>query len=519
MKNLTIRAKITIWFIALLILSVGLTYAMFFYVAESVVHDEEQSDLMDVVDWDAEAVRWSDTMENFGELNPGEYHVEYGSGYLIIDDDFVGLLGGVGTGIFDSSGKKLFGNDLIPDVSRTTPFLEGKLQSVDSGEDRFFVYDRQIRIEGVNGLWARGAVDQAQMHSEFTRIRNIGLIFLPLLILLAAIGEYILTRRSLQPLTQIAQTARSISGGSDLKRRIVIDPQSGKHKPEEETPPAKKENEAKEYRLPAKTDTLKTDDDGGSVDRDEVRQLANSFNDMMQRLEESFASEKRFTSDVSHELRTPMTAILGQCELCLEYSDHLTEEEAREALELIRRQGKRMNELIEDMLTYTRIDRHHEKYPFEDADLSALTEEICGEYALIQEQDEGEKAKNITVKSEIESDLHVHGNDILLGRMLSNLISNGIRYGKKGGNVRVRLQKTGGNQILLEVEDDGIGIAPEDLPEIFNRFYQADPARSGEGNGLGLSMVKEIVSIHGGSIKVSSEPGKGSVFTVVMPAL
>ena len=236
---------------------------------------------------------------------------------------------------------------------------------------------------------------------------------------------------------------------------------------------------------------------------------------MMQRLDESFEAEKQFTSDVSHELRTPMAAILAQCELALEEGE-LSPEEARDALLLIQRQGNRMNEMINDMLMYTRIDRHHERYPFEEVDLSTLTEDTCEEFDLVH-------GSEITLEKEVEGGIQIKGSAQLLQRMLSNLLENALRYGKEGGIIRVRLrqEKPGDpagktRRVILEVADRGIGIAKEDLPRIFDRFYQADPSRSGGGIGLGLSMVQEIAQIHGGSVSVQSTPGEGSTFIVVL---
>ena len=239
-----------------------------------------------------------------------------------------------------------------------------------------------------------------------------------------------------------------------------------------------------------------------------MQQLASSFNGMMQRLDGSFEAEKQFTSDVSHELRTPMAAILAQCELALE-EEHLTEDEAKDALQVISRQANRMNDMIEDMLAFSRIDRQQEKFPMEDLDMSALVRETCDEFQMGHE---GQLRMEVTV----DEGIVFEGSDQLLRRALYNLLENGLRYGGDDPEVCVKLRQEG-ERTVLEVSDSGIGIAPEHQERIFDRFYQADPARFGEGTGLGLAMVREIAQIHGGTASVSSSPGEGSTFILTLP--
>jgi len=225
---------------------------------------------------------------------------------------------------------------------------------------------------------------------------------------------------------------------------------------------------------------------------------------MFNRLDESFQTQQQFVSDASHELRTPVSVINAQCELTLESERENTE--YREALDVIQRQGHKMNRLINSMLEFTRLELHPERYTKEDLDLSELTEDVCTDLALIRE-------KNITLTCDAEKNLRFCGNRELLTRLLSNLIGNAYRYGRPDGHTTVRL-RTEEDGLLLSVQDDGIGISPDDLPHIFRRFYQADTSRTGEGSGLGLAMVKEIAEFHGGTVRAESEPGQGSTFFV-----
>lgn len=472
MKNLTIRAKITIWFIIILSVILALSYAALLFSSQQATRSILKGELKDTVDNDLAEIEFH--QKAVPESARGFYYMPYADGYLEIDDDFLKLVGGIGIGLYTDRGVLLYGEDLIPFETSSTPFIDGKMRTIRSGPDMFFVYDRMLKVEGAEKLWVRGSVDREQLEEDVSEQLSVGLLLLPLWILFAAAGAYLITRWSLRPIRRLTDSAKSISSGSDLKRRIDI-----------------------------------------GEGENEVQQLTRSYNEMMQRLDESFEAEKQFTSDVSHELRTPMAAILAQCELALEEGE-LSPEEARDALLLIQRQGNRMNEMINDMLMYTRIDRHHERYPFEEVDLSTLVEEVCEEFDLVH-------GNEIALEREVEGEISMKGSVQLLERMLSNLLENALRYGQDGGIIKVCLrQENSGDpagkarRVILEVTDRGIGIAKEDLPRIFDRFYQADPSRSGGGIGLGLSMVQEIAQIHGGSVSVLSTPGEGSTFIVVL---
>ena len=202
----------------------------------------------------------------------------------------------------------------------------------------------------------------------------------------------------------------------------------------------------------------------------------------------------------------PMTVIMAQCESSLEKVH--TAEEYENALRVIRRQGGRMSRLIEDMLLYTRMERVGDThYPMSVVDLSSLTQDMAESLKLLRQ-------KNIRLTYSVEPGLTVTGNPELLERMLENLITNAYRYGREDGWIRVSLEKTK-ERIRLLVEDNGIGISPEDQKHIFDRFFRADASRTEPGAGLGLSMVQKICEIHGAEIRVESTLGQGSRFLVI----
>jgi len=154
---------------------------------------------------------------------------------------------------------------------------------------------------------------------------------------------------------------------------------------------------------------------------------------MIARLDESFEAERQFTSDVSHELRTPMSVIMAQCEYTLD--EERTPQEYERALRLIRRQGRKMTKLINDMLDFVRLERRGTNYQIEKLNLSALVNSVCEDMSLIRE-------RGISLEHEVEDEIWVDGNPALLSRLLSNLISNAYRYGKDDGHIKVRLKKS-----------------------------------------------------------------------------
>ena len=166
-----------------------------------------------------------------------------------------------------------------------------------------------------------------------------------------------------------------------------------------------------------------------------------------------------------------------------------------------------MTTLINQMLDLARLEMRPENYPKESLDLSALLRSICEDLALIRE-------KGIVLSSEIADGIRMHANRNLLERAVSNLILNAYRYGNENGRIWVYLYETG-ERIVLEVKDDGIGIAEEDIAKVFDRFYRAERSRTKNGTGLGLSLTKEIAEFHQGSISVESRLGEGSTFSLV----
>ena len=465
MKNLSFRAKITIWFSGIMAFLVAVTFAIVFWVSNAVVQKDIQDNLVEMTEANADELTYYEQMPELQELYKSQFII-WGDGYLEIDDDFLDVVNGIYTFLCDESGSLLYGENPLARAEMEIPFQNGTVQRLKWNKTVYYVYDRLLVEDGVEGLWLRGIVSEHQGTQQLSWLVRLCTIALPALLVLAVLGGYWIAGNALKPVKQITQAAAQISQGHDLNRRI-----------------------------------------GLGEGTDELHRLAAVLDDMIARLYHSFQAEQQFTSDVSHELRTPMSVIMAQCEYILE--EKRTPEEYEEALESIRRQGKKMSRLIEDMLCFARLEQEGESYPKEQLPLSELVKDVCLDLSLY-------KRKNISLAWEIEPEIFFYGNATLLARMLSNLIINAYQYGKTDGSIRVTLSR-GEKTVLLSVLDDGIGIAKEQQEKIFERFYRAEAARSGEGTGLGLAMVKDIAKYHGGTVAVISEEGKGSEFRLIFP--
>ncbi len=221
----------------------------------------------------------------------------------------------------------------------------------------------------------------------------------------------------------------------------------------------------------------------------------------------SFEVMREFMADASHELRTPLTIIHGEAQVSLSH-DH-TAEEYRQSLAIVRDQAKRMAGIVSDMLALARADAGEQQLATEDLYLNDLVTESCHAAQTLVVQ------KGIELKCAPCDDLLFHGNEELLRRMIVNLVDNAIRYTPAGGTVSVKLSCER-PVARLTVSDTGIGIPPESIDRVFDRFYRVrDPrTRANGGSGLGLSIVKLAAESHHGSVNVVSQPGEGSTFTV-----
>ena len=241
---------------------------------------------------------------------------------------------------------------------------------------------------------------------------------------------------------------------------------------------------------------------------DELGRLAAVLNDMLARLERSFGATRRFSTDAAHEFRTPLTILKGEIEVALKSGE--TPAEIRRALESCLEEVERLNSLVEDLLLMARMEGNALSARPTRVNLAQVLEDVAPALSEL-----AARAGN-SCKVTPASPLWIEGYDSLLFRLVFNLAENAIKYTPAGGKIEVSLQPQNGSAVL-EVKDNGPGIAAEALEHIFDRFYRGDPAREGSGTGLGLALVRSIVELHHGQIHVSSAPGEGSCFQVTLP--
>ena len=519
MKKRSIRFKMTLWFSLVLIAIVALTFLAVYWASSSVLRKTIRDYLISTVEANVDEIQFvsgqpgaaeaagntspdqqsqaqdsvsapqaSQKQEGQSDTQPSDISIRYQDGFLSIDEDFMNVVNDVHTGLYTTDGRMLYGENPLAQETGVIPFTTSYTWSTQIEGVRYEFYDRKLSLQMPDGkpLWIRGIVPETESIQQLRDISRISLTLLPILIVIAVFAGYLLTSRLLAPIRQMEQAASRISEGTDLKERIDL----------------------------------------GTGD-DELHRLASVFNSMFDRLDHAFAVERQFTSDASHELRTPMSVILAQCELTLEKTR--TTESYEAALRTIRRQGARMNGLINDMLDYTRMEQRAERYPLTPLNLSDLVRETAEQMSLL-------RTHNIKLTSNVTPDLMINGNRMLLSRLLQNLISNAYRYGKEDGIIEVSLLEEETppqsmplsdsakqsrslaqqipRQAVLRVRDDGIGIQPEDLEKIFDRFYRSDASRSIQGTGLGLSIVRKVAELHGTAPSVESTPGEGSTFII-----
>ncbi len=247
--------------------------------------------------------------------------------------------------------------------------------------------------------------------------------------------------------------------------------------------------------------------------QDELARLAATLNQMMTRLERSFAALRRFTADASHELKTPLTVVRAGVERAITRPD--TAPETLATLEETLQEVNRMTELLDSLLTLARADEGRAELHLEPVDLRQILEEAGETGELLAEH------AGVGIDIRLPSEPVVVSVDRSRVRQLAlNLIENAVKYTPRGGQVSVELGSSNGRAVFT-VADTGIGIAPGDLPHVFDRFWRADSARTRTseraGTGLGLAICKWIAEAHGGTIEVQSRPGRGTTFTVGLP--
>ncbi|MDD4370809.1 MAG: HAMP domain-containing sensor histidine kinase [Anaerostipes sp.] len=446
MKKLSIKVKMTILYTTIIALILGIVMICGLFYMNQLELSKSEEQLQENVD------------QFVGDLS-----FKKGSYEINSDVDFYDE--GIMYAIYDKNGVLLHG--VLPQEFPTlTKLSTNNVRTVSNNEKHWMVYDTVYNYGNNQTVWIRGIDSIHDIEDFMASLRIFMLVAFLVLVIFVGIISYRMLQRALKPVDSICKSVDQIRDGNNLTNRLSI--------------PEKK---------------------------DEMYKLAMTFNDMFQRLEESFENEKQFTSDVSHELRTPIAVLISQCEYMLE-NEQLSEDD-KMGLSIILRQANRMSKLISQLLMIARSENGTLRLSYEEIELHMLIEMVS------EELEEKATKRGIEITIDGAKEIYISGDQSLLMRVFLNLIDNGITYGTDNGWIHIHLEKQEHNAVI-SIEDNGIGISKTNLEKIWNRLYQVEQSRN-HGMGLGLSMVQWIVKAHHGTIHVESELGKGSKFIVHLP--
>lgn len=502
---MSIRLRLTLWYTALL----GATLIFFSVLVYSALATNLQAQI--VQDSRSQAIAIARTISSqieseIATMERGS-QIRFPSMNFFISSLGVQLVGLDGTIIKQSSN---LANVVVPGYRQAIPSIrEGETYQYVSWPNGqpMLVYSAPFLVASqvagaVQVVRPMGAVQDALSQVSRYLILGTGLS----LVIAAVVGAF-LARRELQPLAIITEAASSISETRDLDRRLNmrdLDPDS------------------------------------------EIGTLADTFNEMLDRIQKLFQQQERLVADVSHELRTPLTTIQGNMELLQRMSsslratskpaagvvaavgastlgiqgaamqDNETLDLFTEIVEEVESESTRMAKLINDLLLLAQADSGVLKLQLEPVEMDTILLDVYRQTRRMAEHSAGSGALEIRLGSEDQA--MVMGDPLRLRQMLLNLTENAIKYTPAGGSITLSLENSGG-WVQISVADTGIGIQAEQLPHIFDRFYRTDKARSRAegGSGLGLSIVQWLAQAHNGTVTAQSTPGVGTTFTLRLP--
>lgn len=451
----TIRVRLTLWYVALLAL-ILIGFSAFLHVSlAQSLHAELDRSLE------------TETLHLLSTIDVQEGQPSLGDEVATLDTGFLVTL-------YDATGTRRLGvNTRAPvpfPVTPTAGAISGQSpwDTVPLADGRWRVLTTPVvannRVVGVLQV----ARSESEIKVALSQLASVLAIGIPLTLLLAISGGLFLAGRALGPIDRITRAAEQF-GAEDLSRRL-----------------------------------------GARESDDEVSRLAATFDRMLDRLERAFERQRQFVADASHELRTPLALMLSQADVALARSR--SSAEYRRVLTSVRDDVRRMTQLVSDLLTLARADVGQQSLVREPLDLrDIVTEVVIGLQPLAQ-------TAGVELASGATDVAVIHGDQTRLTQLLINLTGNAITYTPAGGKVTVSVRALK-DRAVLEVADTGIGIAPEHLPHLFERFYRVDHARSRSegGSGLGLAISQWIARAHDGEITVTSRLGGGTTFTVSLP--
>jgi len=391
-------------------------------------------------------------------------------------DDF--LLVNMIISIFDNQGRYVASSKTIsqsvqlplkilgPVLTARSHFDYVRAEIPEGKSDRLRALTIPVMVNGQVAYIVQVGTPLSSLSSALRELKIILFLLLPISIVLSGTAGALLAKITLQPVKRIINTIHQITA-ENLRMRIAV--------------PASK---------------------------DEIRRLADTFNEMLERLEQAFTSQQRFFEDLSHELKTPLAVLKGELEVTLKRMRSTREYEATltSSLEEI----NRIIRVVEDLLMLARFDNNLAILETSRLDIKGLVGEAAESIRILARQ------KNIEIRLSGRAGVIVHGDKEKLRRLFLNLLENAVKYSQPGGIVSVQVEEVK-PWAQISVADTGRGIPEDEIPNIFERFYRLEKSRSPGGFGLGLSIARSIVEAHKGKIEVKSSVGKGSTFIASLP--
>lgn len=423
---------------------------------------------------DSEIAKLDSRLEVFATGFITEFQDEWESGEFPEESELQAVgapdFPGVRIELIDKSGKDVYLRGSLPALG--TEHLKWALaddqifETIRVDDTVFRQLIHPIETDEATGFVLRLAAPMTELNSRLHDLTLILTAAVPAALFFSALFVYFITRLAFKPMAQMVETAEQISASS-LHRRIAVPPRS-----------------------------------------DEVRRLADALNEMMNRIEDAFSSQRQFVADASHELRTPLTVILSELEFL---KKRIEDSKSREGIDAALSETERLSRLVNELLLLARIDARKLTLDFESVRLDELLVEIVRLFKAPAE------AAGIQLDLHVDEAIEITGDPGKLKQVLFNVTDNAVKYSPRDGRVFLSLVRSD-SMATVTIRDQGPGVAAADLPNIFRRFYRSSKARGErEGSGLGLAIAKELVEAHGGHINIDSEANGGTAVSINLP--
>ncbi len=355
----------------------------------------------------------------------------------------------------------------LPPIALASLGSSYRYETVSANSERWRTLAAPIDVGG-HSVVLRVSRSEERVLGQLWEVLVVLVLGLPLVVVLAGFGGYMLARRALTPIDHLASEARRITAERLHERLTAVN------------------------------------------ERDEIGRLTAVINDTIARLESSFNQLRRFTADASHELRTPLSVVRGIGEAAV--AERRTPEDYEEAIGSMLEEIDRMTSLVDTLLRLSHGDAGRIRLTRERVDLGELARDVASSLGILAEE------RNQKVTVDVADSFLVSADRLVLREAVTNVLDNALKYSPAGSTVAIRVEQTA-EQAMVAIADQGPGIPREHRERIFDRFFRVDEARSRDagGAGLGLAIAKWAVDIHGGQITVDERPGGGSEFRIVLP--